>query len=1003
MFCSKSGVGLGLCSSCWLLFRLLLCSSFLSLQSRSEVSITTLGGGPVAGLDNGDLEWARFTAPQGLATDGDDYLYICDPTHHLIRRVQFSAHRVTTFVPRANVILNPLDRPVAAMTKINGDLFVLNRGSGPNNGSLLKFDRFGNLWSTNAAGLQMPTAFTFGADGMIFVAETGGKIQTINPLTGAIALLFRFNNGPTLSGMIFLDDGHLAVTDATSHTVWKLDPVNAQVSILAGGNGAGFQDGAGIRAQFNGPAQMARAPNGSLLVADQFNHRVRIVGRDGFVRTLYGMDSGGWTADFPGWRDGEPAFAEGREPFGVAVNRVGRVFVGEIYYHVLRQIDGAELTVPGGLQTLPAPLIHPSWGYYPNSQLITISNAWSNGKFDPGTRLFYTTDGSEPNMSSAEAAVPDTGLAEIIWNESLRDLRSLRVRSYSGTNFSQVARGQPCPRNEIGLPADCFAGTGATAVIPLVANLTSNQVMRSVQFLIEVTPVADTPMPDPSVRLIVPSTNEFKSVVIPHNKALSTSDTITTKSNVSLPVVIVGTNTAFAITNYGVITNLILPVPPSAKEGDSYLIRVVHVSGTSDGFESELSLTALPPRTVRVRNIPYLIGDIAEARWYNAGEFGNGSLSNADVNRTFWASLGVQVPYVSSDAFDAMDAFPFDTSFSAGGDRAIRFLDWQVTLRRALGQEPTWSRSWSSSGIRIPISSPNSSGTSKARLAGLQPAQKHVWVRQALIGSAPVESAIPGQPVRMPVYLRVGKGFSVSGLAFRLSLEPIGASPAITEPMRFESLLRSSDERIERGDGPADLLCGWSLNSLAQPLQGATLLGYLHFQLPDSAKESDSYQLLFRHHDGAPDLQTQYDFESLPATVTVLAASATPFENISVEWKAAFFAGAHESFSRPESDPDGDRMSNLAEFFAGTDPWSEASKLEFLNPRVERNALSKSILLRWNSVPGRSYAIQASSSILDARWITLAEQMIGTGTIMEFPIAWPVESAFQCFRIVVEP
>jgi len=66
-------------------------------------------------------------------------------------------------------------------------------------------------------------------------------------------------------------------------------------------------------------------------------------------------------------------------------------------------------------------------------------------------------------------------------------------------------------------------------------------------------------------------------------------------------------------------------------------------------------------------------------------------------------------------------------------------------------------------------------------------------------------------------------------------------------------------------------------------------------------------------------------------------------------------------------DRDGDGANNLAEYRAGTNP--DATSSVFRSTALTRQG--NSVILRWNSVPGRRYAVQATSILSPASWGTL--------------------------------
>ncbi|HZI19847.1 MAG TPA: NHL repeat-containing protein [Pyrinomonadaceae bacterium] len=135
--------------------------------------------------------------------------------------------------------------------------------------------------------------------------------------------------------------GNLYVSDAgESNRIRKLSP-DGSVSTLAGG-AEGFADGAGAAASFHTPSGIALDREGNLYVADTGNNRVRKVTKEGVVTTLAGDGTAGH-------RDGPAAQAQFNGPVGVAVDADGQVYVADTYNDRVRLVtkDGAVRTIAG--------------------------------------------------------------------------------------------------------------------------------------------------------------------------------------------------------------------------------------------------------------------------------------------------------------------------------------------------------------------------------------------------------------------------------------------------------------------------------------------------------------------------------------------------------------------------------------------------------------------------------------------------------------------------------
>ena len=149
--------------------------------------------------------------------------------------------------------------------------------------------------------------------------------------TGAAA---RFN-GP--KGVAVTSTGDIVVADPGNNRIRLVTP-GGVVSTLAGQTTAGFGDGTGAAASFNNPTGVAVIPSsGVIVVADTGNNRIRLVTPGGVVSTLAGQTTAGFG-------DGTGAAASFSSPRWVAViPSSGVIVVADTNNHCIR------LVTPGGV------------------------------------------------------------------------------------------------------------------------------------------------------------------------------------------------------------------------------------------------------------------------------------------------------------------------------------------------------------------------------------------------------------------------------------------------------------------------------------------------------------------------------------------------------------------------------------------------------------------------------------------------------------------------------
>jgi uncharacterized protein (TIGR03437 family) len=121
------------------------------------------------------------------------------------------------------------------------------------------------------------------------------------------------------------------------------------ITTVAGNGTIGFSgDGsAGNAAQLNGPFSAALDSSGNLYIADQFNHRIRMVDTSGNITTVAGNGTPGYTGD-----GGAATSAELNDPQGVVVDSSGNIYIADTANNAVRKVSGGKITSivgnPGG-------------------------------------------------------------------------------------------------------------------------------------------------------------------------------------------------------------------------------------------------------------------------------------------------------------------------------------------------------------------------------------------------------------------------------------------------------------------------------------------------------------------------------------------------------------------------------------------------------------------------------------------------------------------------------
>lgn len=340
---------------------------------------TVFAGSGTGGSADGPALSAQFFGPTGLAVDASGNVYVADQYNHTARKIAVDG-TVSTLAGIAGIGgyadgpkgTGQLVAPWGIAVDSSGNVYVSDEFAF----TIRKIDASGTLSTlAGSPGIEgssdgLGGAATFGGPcgiavdgaGDIFVADSpNDEIREVSP-AGEVT---------TVAGMAVDGDGFLGSGDGAGSAarfagptgvaigqagLYVTDTENDTVRLIAGQDvvstvaGAappqGDANGSGPAARFAQPHGVAADANGNIYVADTDNGTIRKITAGGVVTTLAGVpldDEGGGYADGPG----KSALFD--QPWGVAADASGNVYVSDTLNRVVRKItpDGTVSTLAG--------------------------------------------------------------------------------------------------------------------------------------------------------------------------------------------------------------------------------------------------------------------------------------------------------------------------------------------------------------------------------------------------------------------------------------------------------------------------------------------------------------------------------------------------------------------------------------------------------------------------------------------------------------------------------
>ena len=253
------------------------------------------------------------------------------------------------------------DRSACTIREISAQTSIISQAAG--SGAFCTFS--GDGGSATAATLDNPSGVAVDSSGNIIIADTNsclirevsastGVISTlagtIPDITGALHCGYSGDGGPATSakigfanGVAVDSSGNVFIADTTNCAIRKISSSNGKISTVAGsaslGCGYSGDGGTATSAELNQPFGVAVDSSGNVFIADTTNCVVRKVSSSNArISTVAGdfISGCGYSGD-----EASATGAQLNQPYGVAVDNSGNVFIADFKDSVIREVSAS--------------------------------------------------------------------------------------------------------------------------------------------------------------------------------------------------------------------------------------------------------------------------------------------------------------------------------------------------------------------------------------------------------------------------------------------------------------------------------------------------------------------------------------------------------------------------------------------------------------------------------------------------------------------------------------
>ncbi|MBX9599892.1 MAG: hypothetical protein K2X35_02770 [Bryobacteraceae bacterium] len=383
------------------------------VSPSGEVSVLAGAGAKGYSGDGGPALAARLSHPAGIAVDSEGSVYIADSGNHAVRKIRGGViSTLLTAATPAGLAIDVVDtlyvadpgsgqilrrtpdgrtgilRTQAADIAVRRDGAVLiARGHEvselePDGSTRLvagSAQPSGENGPATGARLRSPTGLALDNLGNLYFSErTANRLRILTP-AGSIHTV-QNGNLAAPGGLAAAPDGGIYVADTGRHRIRRISR-SGRITEIAGSGEAGFagDNGPATAARLNAPEAVLLAPDGALWIADSGNGRIRVVDRDGRIRTA--LDS---------------LIA----PSGLIFDPQGALWIAET-----GRLRVLKVAISGTLEAVGGPLSATSLAFTPDGTPLAAGNGlwrWNGVLWEP-----IAVSGPSPKRISALVSAGD--------------------------------------------------------------------------------------------------------------------------------------------------------------------------------------------------------------------------------------------------------------------------------------------------------------------------------------------------------------------------------------------------------------------------------------------------------------------------------------------------------------------------------------------------------------------------------------------------------------------